>query len=227
MNYANVPATYRAVEISSMDSKAVARGESPAGSAGLRRESPVTNRSTESPTDLLGAIAQHRSPAAFAALFDLYAGRLKHFFVRGGIDAARAEELTQDVLLAVWRRADSFDPQRSSAATWVYALARNRRIDELRLRGHAAPRAEDLAWDSSWSPSTEGAFEGHERCNLLRDALRALPQEQLSVLQRTFFDGKSLAEVAADSGLPLGTVKSRARLALQRLRRTLHPHEEA
>jgi len=185
------------------------------------------NRTNEASADLIGAVAQDRSPSAFAALFDLYAGRLKHFFVRGGIDPARAEELTQDVLLQVWRRADSFNHQRSSAPTWVYALARNRRVDELRLRGHVAPRSEDLAWDSIHSSSAEGMFASIERCDALREALVELPEEQLAVLQRTFFDGKSLAEVAADADLPLGTVKSRARLALQRLRRALHPQEEA
>jgi len=186
----------------------------------------VPSATSEVATQLICAIARDRSEEAFAELFDGYAGRLKHFFVRGGIETDRAEELAQDVLLTVWRRADSFDDTRSSALTWLYTLARNRRIDEFRLRGHATPRPEDLAWDSTDSSPGNGLLENvHER-DALREALRALPEEQRAVLERSFFDGRSLSEIASDCGLPLGTVKSRARLALQRLRRALHPQEE-
>ena len=181
---------------------------------------------SEAAASLLSAIAEDRSDAAFAQLFDCYAGRLKHFFVRGGIDPDRAEELVQEVLLTVWRRADSFDQSRSSALTWLYALARNRRIDELRIRGHAHPRPEDLAWDST-SPPPACGFEAIRRRDALRAALAELPQEQRFVLQCSFFDGKSLAEIAEETALPLGTVKSRARLAMDRLRRALRSEQEA
>jgi RNA polymerase sigma factor (sigma-70 family) len=227
VNYASLPASYRAAEPPSAPS---ALGAMASDAAELRRaskETPVVLSSSDAAGRLLGAIARERSTEAFGELFDRYAGRLKHFFVRGGIPAERAEELTQDVLLAVWRRADSFDASRSSALTWIYALARNRRIDEYRLQGHAAPRAEDLAWDVTDGCSTEGAFEDAHRQQALREALVTLPPEQRAVLVRTFFDGLSLAEVASDSGLPLGTVKSRARLALERLRRVLRSPGEA
>ncbi len=199
-----------------------------AGQNGQRqKEEAVALSSSDAAGRLLSAIARDRSTEAFAELFDRYAGRLKHFFMRGGIDADRAEELTQDVLLAVWRRAETFDDSRSSALTWIYTLARNRRIDEFRLKGHTAPKAEDLAWDATEACSTEGSFEDARRQQALRDALVHLPPEQRAVLVRTFFDGKSLAEVASDTGLPLGTVKSRARLAIERLRRVLHSTGEA
>lgn len=177
---------------------------------------------------LLDAIAQERSGTAFEQLFDRYAGRLKHFFVSGGIDVDRAEELVQEVLLAVWRRSDTFDQSRASALTWIYSMARNRRIDEFRARGHAEPRAEDLAWDSTRPPaSTERAVERSRHRDALGVALVALPEEQRTVLERTFYDGLSLAEIAVENGLPLGTVKSRARLALARLRKALRPNEDA
>jgi RNA polymerase sigma-70 factor (ECF subfamily) len=175
---------------------------------------------------LLAEIARDRSSEAFAELFDCYAGRLKHFFVRGGIEAGRAEELVQDVLLAVWRRADTYDERRSSALTWIYTLARNRRIDEFRLQGRAAPKAEDLAWDAVEASSIESTVEQGRKAGALREALEALPAEQRAVLRCTFFDGKSFSEVASESGLPLGTVKSRARLAIERLRRVLHSGED-
>jgi RNA polymerase sigma-70 factor (ECF subfamily) len=226
VNYANVPAAYRVAEPPSAPAQ-VARGSQSGGTPGIRKEEAVPLSSSDFAGRLLSAIARDRSGEAFAELFDRYAGRLKHFFVRGGIDADRAEELVQDVLLAVWRRADTFDDARSSALTWIYTLARNRRIDEFRIKGHTAPKAEDLAWDATEGLSTEGAFEQVRRHHALREALTSLPPEQRAVLQCTFFDGKSLAEVASDSGLPLGTVKSRARLALDRLRRVLHSSEEA
>lgn len=227
MNYANVPANFRIEESRPADSRPAGPGHLRAPLKDRRQERTVSSPSSEVAASLLCAIAHDRSDAAFAELFDRYAGRLKHFFVRGGIDPDRAEELVQDVLLTVWRRADSFDDSRSSALTWLYALARNRRIDELRLRGHAAPRPEDLAWDSTETPSTEGSFENVRQRDALRAALVELPLEQRAVLHCSFFDGKSLAEIAGETGLPLGTVKSRARLALARLRRVLHAREGA
>ena len=225
MNYANVPASYRVAEPPSAP-KQVALGSLAGAAPERRKEEAVELSSSDVAGRLLSAIARDRSGEAFAELFDRYAGRLKHFFVRGGIEADRAEELVQDVLLAVWRRADTFDDGRSSALTWIYTLARNRRIDEFRIKGHAAPKAEDLAWDATEGHSTEGAFEQVRKQQALREALATLPPEQRAVLQCTFFDGKSLAEVAGESGLPLGTVKSRARLALERLRRVLHSNGE-
>jgi RNA polymerase sigma-70 factor (ECF subfamily) len=225
VNYASVPAAW------SLD--AAPGLEAPAAAPAARPALPPARRGARSDSSaraadaLLLAIARDRSEEAFAELFDRYAGRLKHFFVRGGIEAGRSEELVQDVLLAVWRRASTFDASRSPALTWLYALARNRRIDEFRARGHMAPRAEDLAWDATLAPSTEGSVETIRRRAALREALVALPAEQRAVLHSTFFDGKSLAEIASDRGLPLGTVKSRARLALARLRRALHQGETA
>ena len=226
VNYISVPATYRITESPAVDSRCISRGGSPGEAGTLRQERPVPSATSEVATRLIRAIAQDRSEEAFAELFDRYAGRLKYFFVRGGIETGRAEELSQDVLLTVWRRADSFDDTRSSALTWLYTMARNRRIDEFRRSGHAAPRPEDLAWDSTDTSADDGLTQDiHER-EALREALLALPEEQRDVLERSFFDGRSLSEIASDAGLPLGTVKSRARLALQRLRRALHPQEE-
>lgn len=199
----------------------------PGRAEALQQERPLSPPDSEIATRLISAIARDRSESAFAELFDTWSGRLKRFFVCGGIDADRAEELTHDVLLTVWRRADSFDVDRASGGTWLYTLARNRRIDELRVRGRPAPRAEDLAWDGVCSPPADGAFEGAERRETLQAALDALPPEQFAVLRWTFFDGKTLSEAAGGSGLPLGTIKSRARLALARLRRVLHSGEES
>lgn len=226
VNYAAIPPGFRTESPVAVESR-VAYSMPLAGTPVAQpRVRPSSDAESVAARDLLGAIASDRSDAAFADLFQRYAGRLKHFFVRGGIDADRAEELTQDVLLSVWRRAGTFDESRASALTWLYSLARHRRIDELRLRGNTAPTANDLSWDFSRPPSTERTVDSRRREAGLKAALADLPAEQRDVLERTFFDGKSLAMIAEESGLPLGTVKSRARLAIARLRRTLHADEE-
>ena len=223
VNYASVPAVVRISATPPAETPAAVRPDDLPAPRGRRQASSSTR---DLAAHLLEDLARRRSEAAFADLFDLYAGRLKHFFVRGGIDVDRAEELTQEVLLTVWRRADSFDRSRASALTWLYTLARNRRIDELRLRDHAAPRPEDLAWDATCPASTEGALEASERHDALRKALVTLPEEQRTVLHHMFFQGRSLADIAQENATPLGTVKSRARLALERLRRALQQHKD-
>jgi RNA polymerase sigma-70 factor (ECF subfamily) len=172
-------------------------------------------------TDQMRAIAQRRDRAAFAALFDLYAPKLKAFFRRGGLEGAIAEELVQEVMLTVWQRAASFDPARGSLATWIFAVARNRRTDHLRREqrrvtepaGPIAPEplaaaADVLAEQAEWHIS-------------LHAAVRALPGDQAELLQLAFFEHKSHSAIAAERNLPLGTVKSRIRLALQRLRQAM------
>ena len=168
--------------------------------------------------DLIEAIAARRDRAAFAELFGHFAPRLKAYLLRLGADAGTAEEVAQEALLTVWRRADSFDRRQAGAGTWIFTIARNRRIDRLRRERRPeydpndpalVPDPPQDADDAVWSGQVEGR---------LRVAIEALPPEQSDLIRRAYFEDLSHREIAERSGLPLGTVKSRIRLALQRLR---------
>jgi RNA polymerase sigma-70 factor (ECF subfamily) len=133
-------------------------------------------------------------------------------------EPGRAEELVQDVMLTIWQEAHSFDPARASADAWIFTIARNRRIDLLRRERRPMP-ARDTALAAS--ASAESEVETAQRGARLVRAMSELPGSQADVLRRMYFEDKSLSDIASESGLPLGTVKSRARLALARLRTVL------
>jgi RNA polymerase sigma-70 factor (ECF subfamily) len=157
---------------------------------------------------------------AFAALFRRWAGRVKAFLIRSGISHAEADEAAQEVMLSVWRRADSFDPARAGPATWIYAIARNRRVDMLRRR-RPEPDPDDPLFAPDPAPPADAAAAREGRDAQVRAALDGLPADQALVVRLAFYDGLSHAEVAAMIDAPLGTVKSRLRLAMGKIRAAL------
>lgn len=166
-------------------------------------------------TQLLLAVAQG-DRAAFARLFELTAPKIKGYLLRLGCAANIAEELTQDVMLTVWRRAAQYDARKSGPLTWLFVIARNRRIDWLRRE-----RAEvlyDFEQQEDSAPPADQQVIGAEREGRIRAALSDLPGDQREVLHRAFFDDEPHAAIATSLGLPLGTVKSRIRLAMAKLR---------
>jgi RNA polymerase sigma factor (sigma-70 family) len=170
---------------------------------------------------LVAAIAQSRDREAFARIFDYFAPRLQAYLMRQGSDSALAEEITQDTMVILWRKAALFDPAKSSLATWLYRIARNRRIDLLRRDRTTLVEPDDPVFDVVDDVDLEGEMDASQREAAVRAAMSELPQEQLSLLRLAFFDGLSHSEISEATGLPLGTVKSRIRLAFTRLRRTL------
>ncbi|HRO12942.1 sigma-70 family RNA polymerase sigma factor, partial [Amaricoccus sp.] len=158
-----------------------------------------------------------RDRAAFVALFGRYAGRVKAFAMRGGLPAADADEIAQDVMVSVWRNAAGFDPARAAASTWIFAIARNRRIDQIRRAARPTPDPADPLFQPDPAPDGFAALSGAEREARLLAALADLPPEQRRVLQAAFYEGLSHADIARAEGLPLGTVKSRIRLAFRHL----------
>ena len=169
----------------------------------------------------LVAIAAHGDRAAFARLFRAYAPKVKAHLVARGAAAGVADELTQDVMLTVWRKAAQFDPSKGTVAGWLYAITRNRLFNHLRDARYPQPEAE-------LDPSTaEGADRPDEQVALaqqrarLARALEGLPPEQHAVLRGAYWRGQTLQECADEQRLPLGTVKTRARLALAHLRTIL------
>ena len=172
--------------------------------------------------DWVGCIARvrdARDTEAFARLFEHFAPRLKGFLIKSGANAALAEECTQDVMATVWQKAALFDPSRASASTWIYTIARNRRIDA--LRKDRRPEPEDLAWGPEAEPDQEDILALQQESAKLGAALRLLPQKQKQLIERAYFGDLSHSEIAAETGLPLGTIKSRIRLALDRLRHAM------
>lgn len=147
-----------------------------------------------------------------------YAPRVKAYLRHQGLSAEAAEDLAQETLINVWRKAGTFDPSRASASAWIFTIARNLRIDALRRERHPSLLAEDLGSSQSEPKTPEEVYVGRERERDIQKALDLLPQEQLEVLRMSFFMGRAHADIAEELSLPLGTVKSRLRLAVTHLR---------
>jgi RNA polymerase sigma-70 factor (ECF subfamily) len=172
--------------------------------------------------DLLHAIATRRDQASFAALFRYFGPRVKAFLMRGGSDSETAQEVAQEAMILVWRKAASFDRARASAATWIYTIARNKRIDLLRRAGRPPIEAED--WLTIFAPEDEDADKSvlaGQTYAKVKELMDGLSTDQLAVIRKAFFEDKTHTAIADEMNLPLGTVKSRIRLALGRLRERL------
>lgn len=166
---------------------------------------------------LIQAVARDRDREAFAALFDYFAPRLKAWLMRAGAAPAAADDFAQDAMLTVWRKAELFDPARARAATWIFTIARNRRIDALRREARPLPVPEiQLAAPEPERP--DDLFQSREDESRVRMALKRLKPDQIEVIQMAFFQDLTHAEVAQSLALPLGTVKSRIRNAMIKLR---------
>lgn len=213
----------------------------------LSAQAPRSVTPPDDLAELIGAVAERSDRVAFAGLFRHFAPRIKAYLMRGGLPAAAAEELAQEALVQVWRKAASFDPARARASTWVFTIARNLRIDQLRraaggpagaleVGGYGGmgagfdPFVTDVADDDRPDLASEAADDSPApdeqlaRARSERDlhaALAGLPQEQRDILRLSFFEEQPHAAIAQALAIPLGTVKSRIRLAVGHLRRQL------
>ena len=165
------------------------------------------------------AIRDKQDQAAFARLFAHFAPRIKGFLIRSGAADDMAEECAQEVMATVWRKAALFDPTRASAATWIFTIARNRQIDMIRRARR--PEPEDLPWGPDAEPDQEDVIALSQETEKLGQAIAALPAKQRELIERAYFGDLSHSEIAEQTGLPLGTIKSRIRLALDRLRHSM------
>lgn len=169
--------------------------------------------------ELVRRIRDHKDQEAFTALFSHFAPRVKAFLLKSGAAPDMAEECTQDVMATLWQKAHLFDPARASVATWVFTIARNRRIDLLRKARR--PEPEELPWGPEPDPSPTEVLGLQQESDQLAAALTALPEKQRQLIEKAYFGELSHSEIAAATGLPLGTIKSRIRLALDRLRHAM------
>lgn len=172
----------------------------------------------DEPNDLLMRVAHSQDKSALAALFNLYGPRIKSMMLKLGASDALAEDLVQETFLSVWRKAGLFSSQRGAASTWIFTIARNLRIDQLRRQSNKP--YEDLSKIELASDAPTGSFlaEQHQVIDRVTIALGALSAEQQEVVRLSFIHDLPHAEIATQIGIPLGTVKSRLRLAYERLR---------
>lgn len=182
---------------------------------------PATSDTAEAHRDCMLAIARNNDRKAFAALFAYFAPRVKSYLMRGGTPADVAEELTQEAMAMVWRRASSFDPRQASVATWIFTIAGNKRIDRFRRENRPEPDPDDPALVPDADPAADDVIEADQTARAIRKVLDELPEEQAEVIRLAFFEDLAHSEIAEKTGLPLGTVKSRLRLAMDKIRRSL------
>ena len=174
-----------------------------------------------SPEHNLLSVAKDRDRDAFAKLFIYFAPRLKSYLRRLGSETGVAEELVQETMMQVWRKADRFDPVKATASTWIFAIARNIRIDAFRRERRPQYDIDDptLKVDGAIGPDIALALS--EESQRVRSAMKALSPDQARVVQMSFFGQLSHSEISKQLLLPLGTVKSRLRLAFGNLRHAL------
>lgn len=179
--------------------------------------------------DLLEAVAKSQDTQAFKEIYDHFGPLIKAFAVSSGLHYQGnhlPEELVQDVMMTIWRKAALFDRRKAAPSTWIFTIARNQRIDMLRkLSKYQNDIDADDVWDLEsntdlFSEARESRIQKH-----VKSQLTHLPQEQKQIIAKVFLEDKSHQEVADELNLPLGTVKSRVRLAMQKLKSHLGANE--
>ncbi|TNE37954.1 MAG: sigma-70 family RNA polymerase sigma factor [Alphaproteobacteria bacterium] len=174
---------------------------------------------------LINDIATNRNREAFARLFEHYAPRLKSFTLKQGTSPSRAEELVQETMIMVWRKAASFDASKGTPSNWIYTILRNKRIDMFRKERHPEYDLEEGLEVADTAPGAEDRVEAGQQSEILRAAIDDLPEAQREIILKSFYEDMSHGEIAEDLGLPLGTVKSRIRLGVTRLKQSLGGHQ--
>lgn len=174
---------------------------------------------------LVMAVAQERDREAFASLFGYFAPRLKAWLMKAGATEGDAEDFAQETMLTVWRKADLFDDRKARASTWVFTIARNKRLDRLRRDARPLPVPE-ITSEADEAPRPDELLSMSQDAQRIQKALSSLKPDQAEVLRLAFFIGSPHSEIARQLELPLGTVKSRIRNAMSRLRAILEPYED-
>ena len=204
-----------------------AKGTSPAYGDGAQRVTPPRRARMTTMVDaneidwpaLVRRIHMDQDKRAFAKIFAHFAPRVKAFLMRGGSGESLAEECTQEVMATLWQKAHLFDPTRASVSTWIFTIARNKKIDALRKQRR--PEPEDLPWGPEAEPDQADVIVLQQETERLAKAVAELPDKQRLLIEQAYFGDLSHSEIADETGLPLGTIKSRIRLALERLRHTM------
>ena len=173
--------------------------------------------------ELIGRVAERGDREAFKALFEHFAPRIKGFLIKTGCNTDQAEEIAQSTMVAVWTRAGQFDPSSAGAAAWIFTIARNQRIDAARKATREGRLSREVVRDEEADPTlaADQIVSRAEDAARVAAAIERLSVEQSTVIRLSFIEERPHSEIAAVLGLPLGTVKSRIRLAMNRLRELL------
>ena len=174
---------------------------------------------------LLLRVGSDRDRFAFKKLYEHFAPRLKSFLLRIGSDMSAAEEICQESMIMVWRRAETFNPDSAGASTWIFTIARNKRIDKLRKDNRPLPDLHDPSFFQIPVDKSDDILQRVEEEKKIKNALKNLPPEQAKLILSAYYEENSHRKIADETNLPLGTVKSRIRLAINRLRSQLEELE--
>ncbi len=169
-------------------------------------------------SELIKKVATQQDHTAFQEIFEKFGPRIKAYLLKQGADNATAEELVQETMLTVWRKASMFEESRGSLASWVYTIARNLRIDRLRKEKVWQELSEEQYQKSSPDEPADETVAKNQMIRVIRGALKLLPTEQREIIEYSYLKGMSQSEIAEALNLPIGTVKSRMRLAYQKVR---------
>ena len=175
--------------------------------------------------EALVKIAESQDISSFKKIFDYFSPRLKSFLMKSGADEAVAEEIIQETMAIIWTKADYYDPKVASPSTWIYTIARNKKIDILRKSRKAILEDIDTAILPPIESKADENIEHDQKFEMVAKYLDGLPADQLDLLKMNFFEEKSHGEIAEITKIPLGTVKSRIRLALEKIRGKLEQDE--
>ena len=167
--------------------------------------------------DDLAAVAKFRDKDAFARLFNHFCPRIKAYLVRNGATQGQAEDIAQETMVTVWRKAHLFDRKKAAASTWLFTIARNQRIDKIRRERRPEPDPHDPSFAPDPIATPDYNVAEIQDTNAIRDALQLLPDNQREVVMLSFYEDESHSAIAERLQLPIGTVKSRIRLALKRM----------
>lgn len=179
---------------------------------------------TDEWSDLLGRVGKQQDQLAFKSLFDHFAPLIKGFCLNNtnqGFSSDAAEEIVQEVMLKIWQKAPSYDPSKAAASTWIYTVMRNARIDLIRRNKRHQTDSDPIDVDDLWDEDSDTGpvvqFQKIRDQEIIKESFKVLPSEQRQALTEVYMKGKSHSEVASETGLPLGTVKSRVRMGLQKI----------
>jgi len=188
----------------------------------MQKNKAVTTSDAKSLNALLHDVGQHKDKDAFMSLFDYFAPRIKSYLLKGGLSEDEADELAQETMFMVWQKADSYAPDIAAASTWIFTIARNKRTDFFRKSGRAIVQPPENFYDlKSEETSPFDSFYDQEVSGDIDEALKELSAEQMDIIKKAYYEDKPHAQIAKETGLPLGTVKSRIRLAMEKLRKAL------
>ena len=168
--------------------------------------------------EALAKVAESQDISSFKKIFDYFSPRLKSFLMRSGADEAIAEEIIQETMTIIWTKADYYDSKVASPSTWIYTIARNKKIDILRKSRKAILEDIDTAILPPIESKADENIEHDQKFEMIAQYLDDLPEDQLNLLKMNFFEEKSHGEISEITKIPLGTVKSRIRLALEKIR---------